>query len=236
MPDFTTRSSKKELLDRDDIPFKDIEQNMQELNVINTLLGGHAITLAGLKYFLKNIDPNTVLHICEIGCGGGDNLRVLKKWCSEKKIAATFTGIDINPHCIDFAKKQPSNKGIHFICSNYKTALLPVRPHVIFASLFCHHFSNEEIVDIFKWCAAKAAMGFFINDLHRNPLAYYSIKWLSRFFSKSYLVKNDAPLSVLRGFNHNELKYLLQKAAASNNSVVWKWAFRWLITVQNTKS
>jgi 2-polyprenyl-3-methyl-5-hydroxy-6-metoxy-1,4-benzoquinol methylase len=236
MPDFTQRSNKKELLDRDDIPFKDIEQNMQELNVINTLLGGHAITIAGLKYLVENNPPQTVLHICEIGCGGGDNLRVIKKWCSKKNIAATFTGVDINPHCIDFAKTLPSNNGIQFICSNYKTALLPIQPHIVFASLFCHHFTNEDIVDIFKWSAAKATTGFFINDLHRNPFAYYSIKWLSRFFSKSYMVKNDAPLSVLRGFNKKELITLLKQANTNGNKVVWKWAFRWLVTVQNLKN
>ena len=33
------RSNQKELLDRDDIPFEDIRRNMQELNVINALLG-----------------------------------------------------------------------------------------------------------------------------------------------------------------------------------------------------
>ena len=37
--DFSVRSYKKELLDRDDIPFADIRQNMQELDFINAKLG-----------------------------------------------------------------------------------------------------------------------------------------------------------------------------------------------------
>ena len=49
MPDFKTRSKKKELLDRDDIPFEDIKKNMQELEVINSKLGGHKITVSGIK-------------------------------------------------------------------------------------------------------------------------------------------------------------------------------------------
>ena len=47
--DFSKRSYQKELLDQDDIPFEDIKRNMQELDFINTKLGGHKITLAGLK-------------------------------------------------------------------------------------------------------------------------------------------------------------------------------------------
>ena len=46
---FSVRSYKKELLDRDDIPFADIRQNMQELDFINARLGGHKITLEGVR-------------------------------------------------------------------------------------------------------------------------------------------------------------------------------------------
>ena len=45
MPSFQQRSYQKELLDRDDIPFEDIQQNMKELEFINHFLGGHNITL-----------------------------------------------------------------------------------------------------------------------------------------------------------------------------------------------
>jgi hypothetical protein len=75
--------------------------------------------------------------------------------------------------------------------------------------------------------------GFFINDLHRHPLAYYSIKILTRLFSASYLVKNDAPLSVRRGFTAKEWKVLLESAGISRFRVSWKWAFRHLVVVRN---
>ena len=95
------RSDKKELLDRDDIPFEDIKKNMQELDFINTWLGGHAITISGAKKLWKG-EKN--LHICEIGCGGGDNLRAIYNWGIKNHLNIKFTGIDINPHCIEFAK------------------------------------------------------------------------------------------------------------------------------------
>ena len=86
MPSFTHRSYEKELLDRNDIPFFEIKQNMQELNVINHLLGGHRCTLLGMKNML---DPDPAkkndIHIAEIGCGGGDNLRVIREWGIKNK-------------------------------------------------------------------------------------------------------------------------------------------------------
>src|SRR5437764_4901792 len=83
MPSFKTRSYKKELLDRDDIPFKDIKRNMQELDFINRKLGGHDITLDGIVALIKDeVRFNKRLTITEIGCGGGDNLRAIKEWAN----------------------------------------------------------------------------------------------------------------------------------------------------------
>ncbi|WP_431211923.1 hypothetical protein ACQ86N_40085 [Puia sp. P3] len=75
----------------------------------------------------------------------------------------------------------------------------------------------------------NAGTGWFINDLHRHPLAWGSIRLLTRLFSGSYLVKNDAPLSVLRGFSRSEWQRILQAAGIGGYTLRWKWAFRWLV-------
>jgi ubiquinone/menaquinone biosynthesis C-methylase UbiE len=232
MPDFSIRSYKKELLDRNDIPFEDIKRNMQELDFINKWLGGHQITINGLKKLLPDAE-NIGLVIAEIGCGGGDNLRVLKNYCEKKKIQASFIGIDINPHCIEFAKSRKENEGIQFIASDYAKVQFENKPDIIFTSLFCHHFTEEELINQFQWMRLNAGTGFFINDLHRHLLAYYSIKLLTALFSKSYLVKNDAPLSVLRGFKRKEIQMLNEVCAIANAQLKWQWAFRWLLIVRS---
>ena len=108
------------------------------------------------------------------------------------------------------------------------------KPDIIFSSLFCHHFSDEELVEMLHWMEKNSLCGFFINDLHRHAIAYYFIKLATAMFSKSRLVKNDAPVSVLRGFKKREWKDLLQKAGISNYSIKWKWAFRFLIVVPHS--
>ncbi len=198
MPSFTKRSYKKELLDGDKISFEDIRQNMQELDRINHLLGGHQITLDGIKTLMKGCNEHKVWRIVEIGCGGGDNLRVIKNWVAEKNLTIEITGIDINQECIAYAKSISANAGIKFICSDYRSVRFDKKPHIIFSSLFCHHFTDEALVNMLRWLHHNSLTGFFINDLHRHPIAYYAIKLFTRSFSKSYLVKNDAPLSVQR--------------------------------------
>jgi len=219
------RSYKKELLDHDNIPFEDIKQNLKELNTINTLLGGHSITLDGIKKLLPNTTEE--IYIVEIGCGGGDNLAYLQK---KLKGNIKFTGVDLKETCINFAKETyPS---IDFICSDYRLLKLDKKPDIIFSSLFCHHFTNEQLIEQFKWLQANTRNGFIINDLQRHPLAYSSIKLLTQLFSKSYLVKNDAPLSVARGFHKKELNELMRTANIYNFDILWKWAFRYLVVAK----
>ena len=224
---FNHRSYEKELLDRQDIPFADIQRNMQELDFINKNLGGHQITIKGLKKIAGKSAGN--LRIAEIGCGGGNNLRVVQQWCKRNKIKVELIGIDINPECISFAKAQASNEGIHFICSDYREVVFTSLPNVIFSSLFCHHFNDDELVLMMQWMHRNSAIGFFINDLHRHPLAYQSIRVLTGLFSKSYLVKNDAPLSVKRGFSRKEWEQIFERAGITSFQITWQWAFRWLI-------
>ena len=221
------RSYQKELLDEDDIPFADIKQNMKELDFINKWLGGHAITVNAFKSLIKS---KTKISVCEIGCGGGDNLGAIYKWCRRKNIDLQITGVDIKRECIEYAKSRKILPGhAQWITSDYKEVTFTTKPDIIFSSLFCHHFTNDELVYQLNWMKQNAATGFFINDLHRHFLAYHSIKILTTLFSKSYLVKNDAPLSVARGFNRDELKKLCSRAGAREVEIFWKWAFRYVV-------
>ena len=67
MPNFKTRSREEELLDQPNIPKDDLFQNLRELNTINHLLGGHQVTLIGLKKLMT--DKNKTYHIVDFACG-----------------------------------------------------------------------------------------------------------------------------------------------------------------------
>lgn len=245
---FKQRSYQPELLDNDDIPTDELYQNLRELDFINHWLGGHSVILAGIEYFISsnktnnseistynnisNISEN--IFIYEIGSGGGDNLRAIGRFLNKKKFPHQLGGVDLKEDCVRFAENfQPKKYPIDYQIADYQLSIFPkVKPDIIFNSLFCHHFKDEELIKMLQWMHQNTNIGFLIADLHRHPLAYYSIKWLTQLFSKSYLVKNDAPLSVLRGFNRKEWITLLEKAGIKNYKIQWKWAFRWLILVE----
>ena len=95
-----------------------------------------------------------------------------------------------------------------------------------------HHFTDEKIIGLLARMTAAARRGVVINDLHRHPLAYYNIRWLTKLFSRSYLVKNDAPLSVLRGFSKEEWMRYTATANVKVHTLKWAWAFRYLTVIK----
>jgi hypothetical protein len=86
MMEFSRRSYDKELLDGSNIPFADIRKNLEELEIINKYLGGHRITIEGFRKLTTGNDHHEGLDVCEIGCGGGDNLKAVHSWCKRHGI------------------------------------------------------------------------------------------------------------------------------------------------------
>ncbi|MBC7694924.1 MAG: methyltransferase domain-containing protein [Burkholderiales bacterium] len=228
-----SRSDKKEYLDGSKIETKELYRNLDELDIINKKLGGYNASRKGLVEILKTNKP--VHTILDIGFGGGDSIKQLSKLADKKNKKLFFYGVDLKQDCVAYAEKNLFMiPNIQLICGDYRNISeeLLQKVDVIHCSLFLHHLTDEEIIDLFKFGKKNKCM-ILANDLHRNWFAYYSIKFLTTLFSKSYLVKNDAPLSVKRGFRKQELVSLLSSAGITNYSVKWSWAFRYTI-IANT--
>jgi 2-polyprenyl-3-methyl-5-hydroxy-6-metoxy-1,4-benzoquinol methylase len=227
------RSTQKELLDEDNIPKDALFQNLKELNTINTLLGGYKITFSALK---KITEPTKSYSLIDIGCGGGDTLKQIHTWSKKNNRTINLYGIDIKPECIEYARANIANEPIKYICDDYRNTFTHLKQvDIIHACLFCHHLTENELIELVQF-AVKNKSTLVINDLERNTLAYYAIKLLTTLFSKSYLVKNDAALSVARGFKKQEWLAILQKAGVTRYSVKNKWAFRHEVIVYGNQS
>jgi 2-polyprenyl-3-methyl-5-hydroxy-6-metoxy-1,4-benzoquinol methylase len=230
--DFSKRSMGTEIMDDLDCHGEVVDQTLRELDFINQWLGGNVVTLQAIKSIWKTIPKEQPLHIADLGCGSGEMLRILSQLAEKENRKLVLTGFDANPHIVDYAKnhsKKLSNISFQSI-SVFSQEFKEQQFDIVLATLFMHHFSEVELASLFS-SLKKQSKFIIINDIHRHSLAYHSIKVLTQFFSKSAMVKFDAPLSVLRAFSKNELKDILQRAGITDFSLKWKWAFRWQLII-----
>lgn len=234
MPDFSTRSNDIEIMDDLNCRGEVVDQTLRELEVINKLLGGNYVTIDGIEKLLEKKNGSIPISICDLGCGGGDILKLIAQWANRKNKSLELTGIDANPNIIRFANDncktypQIEFEAVDIFSDQFKNR----KYDIIIGTLFFHHFSSEQLISFFKQIERQAAIGVVINDIHRHWFAYHSIKLLTRIFSKSAMVRFDAPLSVLRAFKKKELIHIMQQAGIENYTIKWMWAFRWQLCIK----
>jgi 2-polyprenyl-3-methyl-5-hydroxy-6-metoxy-1,4-benzoquinol methylase len=236
MPDFSRRSDGMEIMDDLNCSGEVVHQTLRELETINELLGGNYVTIDGLSQLVDYI-PTKSMTVADLGCGGGDILKLIRKWGNKKKIQLDLTGIDANPNITAFAAAHtPPSMNISYEAIDiFSDEFRKRKFDIIIGTLFFHHFTSEQLIGFFSNIKHQITTGIVVNDIHRHWFAFYSIKWLTGSFSKSSMVKFDAPLSVLRAFTRKELKEIMEKAGITDYSIRWMWAFRWQLVVRLRK-
>ncbi|MCP2042691.1 methyltransferase domain-containing protein [Pontibacter sp. HSC-36F09] len=227
------RSNQAELMDDLSLSGDELRRNLEELETINTWLGGYKVVLDALEKLLAGY-TGPPLRLADIGCGGGDTLRHIAKWARRKNIPVQLIGIDANDFMVQYARQRCGGfPEIELVQHNvFSESFQQQQYDIIVCSLFCHHFTDEQLVSMFRQLHRQSGIAVIVNDLHRHWLAYHSIKILTRFFSESHLVKNDAPLSVWRAFRKDELQQLVQEAGIDRYNLRWMWAFRWQLLLK----
>ncbi|HSJ68620.1 MAG TPA: methyltransferase domain-containing protein [Anditalea sp.] len=230
MTNFSKRSYQKELMDDLTSAGSEMKQTLSELKTVNRLLGGNKVLTSGLSKIIESY-PQSHYDIADIGCGGGDMVRVMCRWAKKNNVSITVHALDANPNIIAMAKEnlQDLNNVYFHTADVFDDLFSHQKMDIITCTLFTHHFTDDELVKMFTGFKNRTTLGLIINDLHRHPLAYYSIKYITQIFSKSQMVKNDGPISVLRSFKSNDLIRVLKASGWTKYKILWFWTFRWQV-------
>jgi len=217
------RSYEAEIMDDFSIQDERIDKALNELKIINKYLGGISTTKSALRYFFQS--KKDELKIVDVGSGSSDNLLAAKIKYPNLQILS----IDKNLRALSSSENLLEK-------INSDAFKLPFKNNscdIVHTALFLHHFSEGELHFLLKEFLRAARKGIIINDLQRSYLALLGIKILTVLFSKSEMVKNDAPLSVKRGFTKLEMLKLLTDVGVTNFVIKKKWAFRWMVVIKN---
>ncbi|WP_422360648.1 methyltransferase domain-containing protein [Reichenbachiella sp.] len=226
------RSDKEEIMDDFLCQGEVVDQTLKELNQINTYLGGDQLSLNGVKKLIQK-SPQQAFEIVDLGCGGGDTLKLFSKWGKKQNQDLKLRGIDANEYIVEYAKRNcekfpnVSFNSEDILGDKFKGFEFDIAH----ASLFLHHFQEDEIVSMLRQLTSQVRVGIVINDLHRHWVSYLFTKYLITSWSKSEMVKYDSVLSVERSFKREELERYLKMAGIKNYTLRWRWAYRWELII-----
>ncbi len=226
------RSNQFEIMDDMTMAGPELRRTLDLLASINLWLGGNALTLDGMKSLLKTQPSGKTIRIVDLGCGNGDMLRKIHQFGIKHGYVLDLVGVDANPNSIDYARELSTGmENLSFKALDiFSEEFREMEYDIAIATLFMHHFSDEEITKLVSELQQKSTIGVLINDLHRSELAY-GLFWVISLFFRNEVARNDGLVSIRKAFRRGDLeKYA--KQMPGNSSIRWRWAFRyqWILT------
>jgi 2-polyprenyl-3-methyl-5-hydroxy-6-metoxy-1,4-benzoquinol methylase len=211
-----------------------LRDNLDEIALINRLLGGNRVTLSGVATLLKKGAADKEITIADIGCGNGDMLRELAAYGRKQRLKLKLIGIDANSFTVKHAMTLSANyPEISYECIDVLSETFGnISYDILLCTLTLHHFKTGEILQLMNTFRSNASIGIVVNDLQRSGLAYRLFQLAGGLFRLGRISREDGLTSILRGFKRKELLELSEKLNIVHYTIRWKWAFRyqWIIS------
>lgn len=224
------RIYEEEMLDAGQGTDEDVRRNLADLRRINKFLGGTKVVLRAVQSVIEREDLKQV-SLLDVGTGSADIPTAVAEWCNERGIESHIVALDISERNLRVARNRLGiARDVELIRAD--SLSLPFRERsfdFVSASLFMHHFEDEDVVRLLTSFGRVARSTVIINDLVRNLVPYYFTKLTGPLLATSFLTRNDGPVSVLRGFTADELKAFALRAGLTSYSVNRIFPYRLLM-------
>ena len=224
MIDLSHRAAGPEILDGDDVGADVFAAVMDDLASVSRVMLAHAPTIGFLQRATRHLPRGSEISILDVGSGEGDLLRRIRRWADARGLRARLHGLDLNPRSEAAARERTPEA----MAIAYETGdVFDCRRQVDFvvSSLFTHHLDDGQVIRFLRWMDGHARLGWFINDLHRHPLAYHGFGVAARLARWHRIVRLDGQTSVSRGFRPREWRDLLHRAGVRGR-LHWRPIFR----------
>jgi SAM-dependent methyltransferase len=238
LPDLRERHRERELMDA---PCLDPTQHVQALRAlarVNRVSGVAArvwkdvLHLSRERGVCRRGDP---LRLLDVACGGGDVMLDLAGRARSADVPLEVHGCDVSPVALEYARGEAARLGlaVNFIERDVLSEGLPGGYDLVCSSLFHHHLSRADVVDLLRGMAA-AGDSVLVQDLLRSA-AGYVLAWSGlRLLSRSKVARVDGPLSVRAAFGLPEVRSMAEEAGLAGAVIRRGWPERFILRWRGT--
>jgi hypothetical protein len=180
--------------------------SLRDLARINRYLGGYYVLG---RLFDGIAKPGDRFSVLDIGAASGDmGAAIMRRYPG-----AQVTSLDYKADHL--AQAADPKLVADAFC-------LPFRPasfDFVFSSLFLHHFTNDQVVALFRSFGGLARRAVLAIDLERGPLAYHFLPNTRWLFGWHDITVNDGQISVAAALKKEELLALAARAGLNGAQV-----------------
>jgi SAM-dependent methyltransferase len=222
-----------EWMDREGNARADLEGALRDIRVVNRHMGGGRALLRAIEPFLDDLPAGDTLRVLDVGTGAADLPIAIVRRCRERGLRCEVVALERDPRTAAIAAEATADwPEIRVVRADAFDAPFGAAAFdLVTASMFFHHFPDDEAARLLRSLRGMARRAVVINDLRRHAVPWLFIWCYAHVTRRHPMFRNDAPLSVMRGFTGDELAELAAAAGAPGVRPMRRWPYRLLLTV-----
>ena len=231
-PDLSHRHHQAELMDAPGLDPGSHRAALRGLDRINWFSRSADIVWKPIRSLIAT-EPQRTWKILDVASGGGGVAVTLAKRARSERVTIEILGVDVSTTAANHAQANARGAGydnVSFRELNVLRNPLPDDYDVVMCSLFLHHLTSEQAVELLRKMAYAARRLVLVNDLRRTRFGYALAWWGGRLLSRSPIVHADGPMSVAAAFTTEEALRLAEQAGLKGAKIVLRWPQRFLLS------
>jgi 2-polyprenyl-3-methyl-5-hydroxy-6-metoxy-1,4-benzoquinol methylase len=213
---------------------REVIDTFRFIEPVNRWFGGHRPLISLFRRERRTWAGGRTYRILDVGCGSGDIPIALARWGRRRGCQLRIEAVDSHPATVKLAQQNCRDYPEISVSQRNVFDLEQAHSDYVVASMFLHHFPDDEIVAVLSHLLKLCTRKVIVNDLRRDPLAYAGT-WLFSLLT-SPVFRHDARLSVRRGFTVEELRSLALPGFLYNVQLETHFFYRFLLVLSKEET
>lgn len=199
----------QEFMDDPDCDLDMLYATYDQFETVNRLIGGwQRIYKNHIRPALLTAGDNA--SVLDIGCGGGDILRMLNSFSTNDGLNVHFTGIEPDHRAIEYIESQSWPDNFTFRKTNSSELADQKRTFtVVISNHLVHHLTKKELTNICRDAEMLADDLVIFSDIERSDIGYLCFRSIAPLLFHNSFIVADGIRSIRRSYRRNELQKLL---------------------------
>lgn len=208
---------------------------LRGLRRLNTLSDSVGIVWGPIRDLAKQT-PDKVLSVLDIATGAGDVPLALHRKAKHKGTNLQLAGCDFSEQALGFARiaAEQQQADVQWFQHDALGDEALEQYDVVICSLFLHHLTQEQAIELLKRMATAARQMVIVNDIERSRLGWWLVQVGAHLLTRSSVVHTDASLSIKAAFTVTEAKELANLAGLESARIQRRFPCRYRLIWSRT--